>query len=402
MFQGKNVAIYVTGGIAAYKAASFVRLLIKEGATVQVSMTAAACKFVTPLTFQVLTKQAVHLDTFDERVPQEVQHIQLADWTDVAVVIPATANTIAKMANGIADNFVTSALLATTAPTFVVPAMNEHMWENPTTQRNIAQLRQDGVRVIEPVVGFLAEGYQGKGRLPEPEQVLKHIGFELARQTTPQLLKQKKILITAGGTKERIDPVRYITNDSSGKMGYALAQSAAEFGGEVYLISTNRQLPIPEGVAVTYVESAEEMSHEVMQMFPEMDIAVMVAAVSDYHVKERAPQKLKKQEGQDELTLTLLKNPDILKQLGYMKQSHQQVIGFAAETEHVIDYATKKLFQKKADAIISNDVSDTEIGFNSDTHQVTILTKEGKKIALPRVSKTELASKIWLALLEEI
>lgn len=402
MFQGKNVAIYVTGGIAAYKAANFVRLLIKEGATVQVSMTAAACKFVTPLTFQVLTKQAVHLDTFDERVPQEVQHIQLADWTDVAVVIPATANTIAKMANGIADNFVTSALLATTAPTFVVPAMNEHMWENPTTRRNIAQLRQDGVRVIEPVVGFLAEGYQGKGRLPESEQVLKHIGFELARQTTPQLLKRKKILITAGGTKERIDPVRYITNDSSGKMGYALAQSAAEFGGEVYLISTNRQLPIPEGVAVTYVESAEEMSHEVMQMFPEMDIAVMVAAVSDYHVKERAPQKLKKQEGQDELTLTLLKNPDILKQLGYMKQSHQQVIGFAAETEHVIDYATKKLFQKKADAIIANDVSDTEIGFNSDTHQVTILTKEGKKIALPRVSKTELASKIWLALLEEI
>ena len=395
MLNQKKVAVYVTGGIAAYKALLFVRLLIKEGAQVKVAMTQSACQFVSPLTFQVLTKEKVMVDTFDENDPSVVQHIHFADWSELAIVIPATANTIAKMANGIADNFVTSALLATTAPIVIVPAMNEHMWENPATVRNCTQLKNEGVQFIEPAVGFLAEGYLGKGRLQEPEEVLQQIKeMNLFEQEEKPLLG-KKVLITAGGTKERIDPVRYISNDSSGKMGYALAEDAVKKGAEVILISATTALPVPIGVKVEYVESAREMQEKVLNHFSSVDIVIMVAAVSDYRVKEPATQKMKKTDGEDEITLTLIKNPDILKQLGSLKKEGQTIIGFAAETHQVIEYAKQKLAKKNADFIIANDVSDRSIGFGSDIHQVTILSKTGEEILLPKVSKNLLAKEIW-------
>ena len=401
MWKGKNVTVFVTGGIAAFKAATLVRLFVKEGAKVSVAMTKSACEFITPLTFQVLTKNKVYLDTFDEDEANKVQHIHLADQTDVAVVVPATANTIAKMANGIADNFVTSTLLATTAPIYVVPAMNEHMWGNPATVRNVKQLVEDGKVVIEPATGFLAEGYNGKGRLPEPEEIFEQVTFFESRREYKSPLEGKTILITAGGTKERIDPVRYISNDSSGKMGYALARAAAVLGAEVQLISTTKQLKVPYGVQVTYVESALEMLDAVTQLFPKTDIAVMVAAVSDYYVANRSNQKIKKQQNESGLMLELLENPDILKKLGHSKREGQVVIGFAAETTNVLEYAKAKLEKKKADAIIANDVSNSRIGFNSDHHQVTLLTKDGHIVNLPENSKEELGLNIWESLLEE-
>ena len=402
MLNQKKVAVYVTGGIAAYKALLFVRLLIKEGAQVKVAMTQSACQFVSPLTFQVLTKEKVMVDTFDENNPSVVQHIHLADWSELAIVIPATANTIAKMANGIADNFVTSALLATTTLKVIVPAMNEHMWENPATLRNCAQLEEDGVIIIEPSEGFLAEGYSGKGRLPEPEEVLKQIKELNLFEAEEKPLLGKKVLITAGGTKERIDPVRYISNDSSGKMGYALAEDAAQKGAEVILISATTALPVPNGVKIEHVESAREMQEEVLKYFPAMDIAIMVAAVSDYRVKEPATQKMKKTDDENEITLTLVKNPDILKQLGNLKKENQTVIGFAAETHQVMEFARQKLDKKNADFIIANDVSDQSIGFGSDMHQVTILSKHGEEILLPKVSKNLLAKEIWKQLIQQI
>ena len=402
MLNQKKVAVYVTGGIAAYKALLFVRLLIKEGAQVKVAMTQSACQFVSPLTFQVLTKEKVMVDTFDENDPSVVQHIHFADWTELAIVIPATANTIAKIAHGIADNFVTSAFLATTAPKVIVPAMNEHMWENPATLRNCAQLEEDGVIIIEPSEGFLAEGYSGKGRLPEPEEVLKQIKELNLFEAEEKPLLGKKVLITAGGTKERIDPVRYISNDSSGKMGYALAEDAAKKGAEVILISATTALPVPNGVKIEHVESAREMQEEVLNYFPAMDIAIMVAAVSDYRVKEPATQKMKKTDDENEITLTLVKNPDILKQLGNLKKENQTVIGFAAETHQVMEFARQKLDKKNADFIIANDVSDQSIGFGSDMHQVTILSKNGEEILLPKVSKNLLAKEIWKQLIQQI
>ena len=401
MWKNKRVTIFITGGIAAYKVATLVRLFVKEGAEVSVAMTKSACEFITPLTFQVLTKNKVHLDTFDEDEANKVQHIHLADHTDVAVVVPATANTIAKMANGIADNFVTSTLLATTAPIYVAPAMNEHMWENPATIRNVAQLKADGKVVIEPASGFLAEGYNGKGRLPEPEEIFEQITFLESRRTSKSPLKGKSVLITAGGTKERIDPVRYISNDSSGKMGYALAKAASILGAKVQLVSTTKQLKVPYGVEVTYVESAHEMEEVVTAQFSTTDIAVMVAAVSDYYVANRSEQKIKKQQNESGLKLELVENPDILKGLGHSKKEGQVVIGFAAETTNVLEYAKAKLEKKKADVIIANDVSNSRIGFNSDRHQVTLLTKDGHIVNLPEKSKEELALNIWKSLLEE-
>lgn len=402
MLNQKKVAVYVTGGIAAYKALLFVRLLIKEGAQVKVAMTQSACQFVSPLTFQVLTKEKVMVDTFDENDSSVVQHIHFADWTELAIVIPATANTIAKIAHGIADNFVTSALLATTVTKIIVPAMNEHMWENPVTVRNCTQLKKDGVHFIEPAVGFLVEGYSGKGRLPEPEEVLRQIKELNLFDNEEKTLLGKKVLITAGGTKERIDPVRYISNDSSGKMGYALAEDAVKKGAEVVLISATTVLPVPNGVKIEYVESAREMQEKVFEYFSETDIAVMVAAVSDYRVKEPATQKMKKTDDENEITLTLVKNPDILKQLGNLKKEGQTVIGFAAETHQVIEFAKQKLVKKNADFIIANDVSDQTIGFGSDMHQVTILSKNGDEILLPKVSKHLLAKEIWNHLIPKL
>lgn len=401
MMKNKNVAVYVTGGIAAYKAVSFVRLLVKAGANVKVAMTKSATEFVTPLTFQVVSRQEVYMDTFSETFPERVNHIYLSDWADISIMVPLTANTLAKIANGIADNFVTSAWLATNTLRIVAPAMNEKMLEHPATKRNIQQLQEDGIHVIESAYGFLAEGYEGKGRLPEPEQLVNQVEAIAHRHFSQQLLQGKKVLISAGGTRERIDPVRYITNDSSGKMGYALAKAAYQLGAEVLLVSTTKGLSVPIGVNVIYVESATQLYDVMQQEAPHHDMVVMAAAVSDFRVESPAEQKMKKKDEQDGLTISLVKNPDILQSLGEKKKSNQFIVGFAAETQDVISYAKEKLNKKKADAIIANDVSDTSIGFNSQHNAVTILTATGNLIELEKQEKTELARTILSHLCEE-
>ncbi|MGB3160409.1 bifunctional phosphopantothenoylcysteine decarboxylase/phosphopantothenate--cysteine ligase CoaBC [Carnobacterium sp.] len=392
MLENKNVALYVSGGIAAYKAADLVRRLIKQGANVKVGMTASAMEFITPLTFQILSKHHVYTDTFDEREEDKVSHIHLADWTDIAIIAPATANVIAKVANGIADDFVTTALLATTAPIFVVPAMNSHMLENPATVRNLATLRADNRFVMEPETGFLAEGYEGKGRLPEPSTIVESVKQFIVSQQLDLPLKHKRIIITAGGTKERIDPVRYITNDSSGKMGYSLASVARDMGAHVLLISATKQLKRPLGVDVVEVDSASEMLEAVMAEYDSADIVVMAAAVSDYRPKKQAAKKIKKSD--ESLTIELEKTTDILYQLGHTKKN-QFLIGFAAETNNLEVYAKEKLERKKADMIVANDVSKADVGFNKDTNEVTIFIPNSEPTIVSIRSKKEVAIEIF-------
>lgn len=389
MLKDKNIALYVTGGIAVYKVVDLLRTFIKQGAQVKVAMTASATEFVSPLTFQILSKHEVHMDTFSENDPKHVQHIELADWADITVVAPATANTIAKIANGIADNFVTSSLLAANSPLFVVPAMNTRMYEHEATQKNIAILKARGAYVMEPDVGFLAEGYSGSGRYPENTRIVEElISFILLNdQSLP--LKGKRVLVTAGGTKERIDPVRYISNDSSGKMGHALANAAFKKGAEVTLITAS-SLAVPSYLNKVPVQSAEEMYHEVDSRFEEVDVLIMAAAVSDYAPMNEATQKMKKQ---NELTIELKKNPDILKEMG-AKKTHQHLVGFAAETERLEEYATKKLKEKHADMIVANDVGKKDRGFNADENEVILFTVENEPVHLSLRSKDILAEEI--------
>ena len=390
MLKGKKIALYVTGGIAIYKVCDLVRKLIKSGAEVKVAMTASATKFVTPLTFQVLSKNDVYLDTFDEKVSQEVAHIHLADWSDMAVIAPATANSIAKLANGIADDFVSTALLATTAPVYVVPAMNQHMLENPATVRNLKTITADGRYIIEPATGFLAEGYEGRGRMPEPADILNEIELSLLKQRKNLPLSGKKIVVTAGGTKERIDPVRFITNDSSGKMGYSLAIAARDLGAEVHLISATTLIEAPKGVRVVNVQTAADMEKAVLAEFDAADIVIMAAAVSDFRVLHKAEQKIKKMES---MTIELVKNPDILQGLG-SKKSHQILVGFAAETEHVIKYGQDKVAKKNLDMLVANDVSKSNAGFNVDTNEGYFLYPDKEPKEMPNMKKSDLARHI--------
>ncbi|MCA9766003.1 MAG: bifunctional phosphopantothenoylcysteine decarboxylase/phosphopantothenate--cysteine ligase CoaBC [Carnobacterium sp.] len=399
MLKNKNIALYVCGGIASYKAVDLVRQFIKQGANVKVAMTASAMEFVTPLTFQIVSKHYVYTDTFDEREEDKVRHIHLADWTYLAIIAPATANVIAKVANGIADDFVTTTLLATTAPVFVVPAMNSHMLENPATIRNFATLRLDKRFVMEPETGFLAEGYEGKGRLPEPLTIVDSVKqFMISRQETLPL-KNKRVIITAGGTKERIDPVRYITNDSSGKMGYSLASVARDLGAQVTLISATKQLPEPFGVTVVYVSSALDMLDAVLNEYASADIVVMAAAVSDYRPKKQASKKIKKNE--EWLTIELEKTTDILFQLGQTKQQ-QFLIGFAAETNNLENYAKEKLERKKANMIVANDVSKPNRGFNQETNEVTIFIQNSEPVQISLRSKQKVAEEIFKVAIEQM
>lgn len=394
MLKNKRIGLFITGGIAAYKMPELTRQLIKKGAEVRVSMTKAACEFVTPLTMQVVSRNNVFVDTFDEKNPQHVQHIEFADWMDLAVVVPATANTIAKITNGIGDDAVTSTLLATNVPRLIVPAMNTKMYENPATTRNLKQAALDGWTVMEPDTGFLAEGYSGKGRLPELEKIVEEIELLAAKSQLDQLLKDKKVVISAAGTRERIDPVRYITNDSSGKMGLALAKTATWYGAdEVVLVSANPTLSVPSGVKVVNVDSAREMLGAMESEFSDSDYVIMAAAVSDYRVKQVASQKIKKT-AEPELTIDLVENPDILKTLG-SKKENQILVGFAAETNDLIENAQKKLVKKNADWIIANDVSRRDIGFNVDENQVTIIGRSGQHIQLDKLSKIDTALEIW-------
>jgi len=391
LLAGKHVALYVSGGIAAYKAAYLVRELIRQGAEVRVVETAGAQAFVTPLTFQTLSKHAVYTDRFAQLAPDEVAHIELADWTEIALVAPATADLIAKMAQGLADDFASTALLATTAPKFVAPAMNVHMWENPATQRNVATLKADGVEIIEPATGFLAEGYSGKGRFPEPTAIVATVTAKLLAQATDLPLHGQSVLVTAGGTRERLDPVRYLTNDSSGKMGYALATAARDLGAQVTLISAPTMLTVPAGVAYVGVDSAEAMRTALLARYQTAQMVIMAAAVADFRPVTVADNKIKKTTA--DYTLTLTKNPDILAELGQQKQQ-QFLIGFAAETQHLLTYAQKKLASKRVDMIVANDVSSAHAGFNHDTNEVTILQPNVEPQTLPLASKQVIAQQI--------
>lgn len=399
VLKGKKIAVYITGGIAAYKAADLVRRLIKEGAEVKVAMTAAATEFITPYTLQILSKHDVYTDIFDEKDSASVSHVHLADWSELAVVAPATANVIAKMAHGIADDFVTTTLLATTAPVFVVPAMNTHMLGNAATVRNWKQLEADGNFMMEPDTGFLAEGYEGKGRFPEPEKIVETIQSFLLNTQQDLPLQGKKIVVTAGGTKERLDPVRYITNDSSGKMGYSLATAARDMGADVTLISASTTLEKPFGVELVPVDSAGEMYDAVFEEFDEADVVIMAAAVSDYTPRNQATQKIKKSE--DFMTISLAKTKDILATMGQEK-THQYLVGFAAETHDVATYAMGKLEKKKADMIVANDVSKPHAGFNKDTNEVTIFSADEEPVEISVRTKREIAEEIMQQVMKKM
>ncbi len=388
MLNGKRILLCVTGGIAVYKAAALTSKLTQAGAEVKVMMSESAVKFVAPLTFQALSRHDVYIDTFDEKDSRVIAHIDLADWADLILVAPATANVIGKLANGIADNMITTTLLAATAPVWIAPAMNVHMYDHPAVQKNIKLLYEYGCRFIEPGEGYLACGYVGKGRLEEPEMIVSNIEGFLRNSGS---LAGKKVVVTAGPTREKIDPVRYITNHSSGKMGYAIAEEALKAGALVTLISGPSSLAKPAGAAVIDVESAEEMYQAVDGVFDGADIVIKTAAVSDYRPKVVHESKVKKQDGDQVLELERTK--DILLDLGRRKKQ-QILIGFAAETDHVEEYARKKLAKKNADMIVANNVKSEGAGFGTDTNIITIYKKDGGEIALPLMSKHEAAARI--------
>lgn len=393
IWEKRHVTVVVSGGIASYKALILIRSLMKAGAVVRVVMTAHATEFVTPLTFQTLTQQPVVTDEFTLDDPQHVVHVELADWTDVLVLVPATANLIAKVANGLADDVATTTILATTAPKFVVPAMNSHMYANPATQRNLNQLTADGLHVLTPATGMLAEGYAGKGRLPEPAVIFDWLTDQVIQQTPHLPLAHQHVLVTAGGTREALDPVRYISNRSSGKMGYALAAVAREMGATVTLISAPTTLEVPAGVTRINVTSAAEMLMAVQQQFATMNIVVMAAAVSDYRPVSLADQKIKKPADHGDLQLTLTETADVLKTLAPTKQN-QYVIGFAAETQNLMANAQRKLTSKHLDLLVANDVSQPGVGFNGDTNQVTLLRPDQAPVKTALATKREIAETI--------
>ena len=390
----KNILLAVTGGIAAYKAIDLTSKLTQADYNVRVMLTDHAQEFVTPLAFQAIGRNPVYTSTFKEHNPEEIQHVALGDWADAIVVAPATANIIAKLANGIADDMVTSTLLATETPKFIAPAMNVHMYENKRMQHNLATLSSDGYYFLEPGEGFLACGYVAKGRMEEPLQIVERLNqyFQHDISTpTNSRFNGMKALVTAGPTIEELDPVRYLSNRSSGKMGYALAESLVQRGATVTLISGPTKLTPPKNVEVIQVESAQQMFEAVKTRFENMDIIFKSAAVSDYAPTELLEHKLKKQQG--DLTVTFKRTPDILKYLGEHK-GKQFLVGFAAETQNIEAYAQKKLKNKKADVIIANNVGDRTIGFSSDDNAYTMYYKNGETISLGKHKKVILAEHI--------
>ncbi|MBL3530535.1 bifunctional phosphopantothenoylcysteine decarboxylase/phosphopantothenate--cysteine ligase CoaBC [Companilactobacillus zhachilii] len=390
MLKDKHIAVYVTGGIAAYKSLNIVRELIKQEAQVQVVMTAAAQKFVTPLTFATLSQRPVITDNFTPQTSSDdfIPHIKLALWTDLAIVVPATANIIGKMANGLADDIVSTSLLATTAPKLIFPAMNTDMLDNPAVQRNLETLKTMGIYVIDPATGFLAEGMTGKGRLPELPIIMEAI----KKVFQPKPLVGTKVIVTAGGTKEAIDPVRFIGNRSSGKMGLAMAKIARDLGAEVTLITT--VATNLGGINIIHVQTADELMTHLQDTFHDTDVLVMAAAVADFKPINVADQKIKKNADNDVFTIKLTKNPDILKTVAATKKN-QFVVGFAAETQNLLANAEKKLASKNADVILANNVSQTGAGFNVDTNRITLLQKNQQPETWPLMSKVDVAKKFW-------
>lgn len=389
MLNGKNILLCVTGGIAVYKAVALTSKLTQTGANVKVIMSESAMQFVTPLSFQALSRNDVYIDTFDEKDSKKIAHIDLADWADLILIAPATANIIGKLANGIADDMISTTLLAATSPVWLAPAMNVHMYSHPAVMKNIDTLYQFGYRFVEPSEGYLACGYVGKGRLEEPEKIINHIAdfFDGSKK----VLKNKKVIVTAGPTREKIDPVRYLTNHSSGKMGYAIAEEAASLGADVSLVSGPVSIDAPAGVQLIKVESAEEMYQAVLSQYDDADIVIKTAAVADYKPKKVYKHKVKKKSGEEYLELERTK--DILFELGKRKNK-QVLIGFAAETEKLDDYAIGKLEKKNADMIVANNVTAEGAGFGTDTNIVTLYKRNGSIDHLPLMSKHEVAAKI--------
>ena len=403
MLNGKKIVLGVTGGIAAYKCVDLASRLRKKGAEVHVILTRGAQNFVTETAMREISGNPVITSMWGEIHNYDVEHIALATLADVVLIAPATANVLAKAAAGIADDMLTTTVLATRAPIFFAPAMNSNMYENPVTQQNITTLQQRGWQLIPPASGHLACGTSGIGRMPEPAELVEVLENYFAGEggsvesadgstmdsTMGNTMQGLKLLVTAAGTREPIDPVRYIGNRSSGKMGYAIAEAAARLGAEVTLISGPSALQPPAGVEFFGVESAREMRQLVQERFPACDIVIKAAAVADYRVKNVSDQKIKKNDA--ELTLVLEKNPDILKELGEMKQPHQTLVGFAAETQNLLQYAKGKLEKKNLDMIVANDVSKPQAGFNVDTNLIKLLKRDGSIEELPLMSKKELA-----------
>ena len=396
MLNGKKIALGVTGGIAVYKAVDLVSRLRKQGAEVRVIMTEHAQQFVTPLTFKEISGNKVAVSMWDSNQEFNVEHISLANWADAFVVAPATANILAKMANGIADDLLSTTLLAAQAPIIVCPAMNTGMYQNPITQENIAKLEAHGVTVMPPAVGYLACGVSGPGRLPEPQQIVEFIDDFFAKKDGDMV--GLKVLVTAAGTREPIDPVRFVGNRSSGKMGYAIAQAAAQRGAEVLLVSGPSALAIPANVKGVKVETTNEMLEAVMEAYDKMDVVIKAAAVADYRPRDVADQKIKKKTD-DALTVVMDKNPDILKELGARK-AHQVLVGFAAETQNLLDNAREKIVKKNLDMIVANDVTAAGAGFNTDTNIVKFLYPSGEVRSLEQMAKTEVANLLLDAVME--
>ena len=396
MLKGKTIVLGVTGGIACFKAAALASLLVKQHANVQVIMTENATKFVTPLTFEQLTGQKALTDTFDRNFQHSVEHIAVADRADLVLIAPATANIIAKLAHGIADDMLTTTVLACDCPKAIAPAMNTRMYENPVTQDNLAALRRYGWEVAEPASGHLACGAEGKGRLPEPEQLLELCLHAVAREKD---LRGKRVLVTAGPTREALDPVRYLTNRSSGRMGYAIAKAAARRGAEVTLVSGPTALPRPGYMAIVEIESAQEMYEAVTSRAPDMDIIIKAAAVADYRPADVAEDKIKKKDG--DLSIPLERTLDILAALGQNKREGQFLCGFSMETRDLIENSRKKLTKKNLDMVAANNVKVEGAGFGVETNVLTLITAEGEK-ELPLMSKDAAADALLDAILERM
>lgn len=388
MFSGKTILLGVTGSIAAYKIASLASMLVKQHASVHVIMTKNATNFINPITFETLTGHKCPVDTFDRNFEFQVEHVSLAKQADLALVAPASANVIGKMAHGIADDMLTTTLLACKAPILVSPAMNTNMYENPIVQDNLRTLGHYGMKVITPATGYLACGDTGAGKMPEPETLFSHIEAELAHTKD---LAGKRILVTAGATQEALDPVRYLTNHSTGKMGYAIAKAAMLRGAKVTLVSGQTALSPPLFVDVVPVVSAQDMYEAVEQRFDATDILVMAAAVADYRPAEYVDQKIKKKDGDNMLALE--RTTDILGSLAGRKRADQFICGFSMETEHMLENSRAKLEKKKLDLIAANNLRTEGAGFGTDTNVVTLISAE-HEIELPKLTKTDTAHRI--------
>jgi phosphopantothenoylcysteine decarboxylase/phosphopantothenate--cysteine ligase len=387
MLTNKTIVLGVTGSIAVYKAAELASKLTQGGAKVEVVMTEAATRFISPLTFRSLTNRPVVTSMWELASEFSIEHVALAEAADIVVIAPATANIMAKLAAGIADDMLSCTVLATRAPVIIAPAMHSGMWENAVTQENVAKLKKRGLVFVEPEYGRLASGGIGQGRFAEIEKIVGTITQVLGRKGD---LAGKRIIVTAGGTQEAIDPVRFVGNHSSGKMGYAVAEAARDRGAKVTLVTAPTTLPDPAGIEVVHIESAAQMRKSVTKAAAEADALIMAAAVADYQPKSRARQKIKKEATGASLTLELVRTPDILSEVkgDFIK------VGFAAESENLIANAREKLKRKQVDLFVANDITAPGSGFGADTNKVTLISKDGKEESLPLISKREVADKI--------